>query len=90
MLVGVMIGICSPAGCYPCDPLCVATTRLTREMNISSIGGLALLREVAILGKDAILGEVTLCGKVTFSAKLPSLANLPSAATLPFWAKSTS
>jgi hypothetical protein len=79
MLVSVMIGIGGPAGCCRHDPLCVTLSWLTQEMNISSIGGLALLRNVAILGKDAILGEVTLCGKVAFSEKSPSLANLPSA-----------
>jgi hypothetical protein len=36
-------------------------------MNISSIGGPALLRDVTVLGKDTILGEVTLCGEVAFS-----------------------
>ena len=89
-LVGVMIRIGGPARCCRRDPLCVALSGLTWEMNISSIGGLALLRNVAVLRKDAILGEVTLRGEVAFSTKLPSSVNSPSAVTLPFWAKSTS
>jgi hypothetical protein len=54
-------------------------SRLTREMNISFIGRLALLHDVAVLGTDAILGEVTSHSKVTLARSLSSVVMLPLA-----------
>ncbi len=54
-------------------------SRLTQEMNISFIGRLTLLQDVAILGTDAILGEVTSRSKVTLARSLSSVATPPLA-----------
>jgi hypothetical protein len=54
-------------------------TQLKREMNISFIGRLALLHNLAILGTDAILGEATSRGKVALARSLSSVAMPPLA-----------
>jgi hypothetical protein len=52
---------------------------LTWEMNISFIGRLALLHNVAVLGTDTILGEVTSLDKVALARSRSSVAMPPLA-----------